>query len=109
MKKVIIDPTLKGQHGVMVATRLLDEVLGNSAALVEAEWSQRQDERGRPLIALRVTDFTGAAETQFIPEELLDTPQLRDRLHWLWGDLLQDRSYKQLQRLRETVQQLGED
>lgn len=113
MKNIVIDPVVsqnpEWNQAVKASTKVLEEVLGPSAPLVEADWSKTQDERGRPWLLLRITDLTGAAEAKFAPEELKNAPHLRDRLHWLWGDLLQDRSEKLAHKLRETVQQLRGD
>src|SRR6185369_604517 len=83
------------------ATRELNELLGLSASQVSAEWDRTEDERGRPLVTLRIWDGTGEAIARFTPRELEDPTQLRGRFYHLWGDLLEIRSHKQLQALME--------
>jgi len=113
MKTVTIDPIIQDEARklelVQVSTRVLQDVLGASAPLVDASWNQINDQRGRPLLKLEIRDFTGSAEATFTPDELKDDLHLRDRLRWLWGDLLQDRSKKQMEKLKQTVQQLEGD
>jgi len=89
------------------ATRLLKAELGPSAGLVTARWSQPQGDRGR--VVLEISDWTGSAEDSFGREELATSPRLADRLHRLWGDLLQVRSHKQMERVKQLVQELEED
>src|SRR5690349_16481841 len=90
------------------AENILRDVLGASADHVSAEWSLSDDERGRPVIGLRLRDFTGAVESRFTPDELENATHLQIRLHRLWGDLLQDRSHRQVSKLKELVRSLDE-
>jgi hypothetical protein len=84
---------------VSSANRVLSEVLGASAGLVSAEWDRTEDARGRPIVTLRLSDFTGAVTGTFAANELRSYPVLRNRLYSLWGDLLQVRNHRQLQEL----------
>jgi hypothetical protein len=77
----------------------LEEVVGNSAPPVTAEWDRAEDARGRPLLTLRLSDSTGWVTTTFEPDELRDAEHTWIRLHLLWGDLLRVRSKKQLEAL----------
>ncbi len=86
------------------ATALLEEVLGPSAAVVRAEWDRTEDEKGRTIYTLRLSDWTGAVQTKCAPDELESPRNLRYRLHRLWGDLLQLRSHQQLKNLTSGVQ-----
>ena len=86
------------------ATQRLAEVLGSSAEVVNAEWDRGQDERGRPLYTLRLSDFTGAVSARFDPDELR-SPNLRGRFLGLWGDLLQIRSDHQVKKLQQLVRE----
>lgn len=85
------------------ATNRLEEVLGPSAALVSAEWSQSQDARGRAFYTLTVADFSGRVSATFAPEELRSPSRLRSRLLDLWGDLLQAHSDAQMKKLQQLV------
>ncbi len=54
---------------------------------------------------LALTDFTGVrAETEFTPDELAKDGFLYAKLYKAWGDLLQDRSHKQLAVLSGRIQ-----
>jgi hypothetical protein len=88
---------------VQQAADRLEEVIGSSAGLVTAEWDQSDDGRGRAVVTLRLSDWTGAVVASFAPDELEDASRLHVRLHRLWGDLLQARSHKQLQELLKSV------
>jgi len=75
---------------------LLGDVVGSSGPDVEDAWSVEKDSKGRPLILLKLSDFKGRAEAKFAPDELENPRQMSYRLIRLWGDVLQDRSHKQL-------------
>jgi hypothetical protein len=81
------------------ATKLLEGVLGRSAPRVEAAWDRAEDGGGRALYTLRLSEGTEEASARFTPDELRDAGGLRYRLLRLWGDLLQERSHRQLQEL----------
>src|SRR5438105_5463422 len=83
------------------ATRRLEEVLGQSADLVAVEWKRGQDERGRLLYTLRLSDFAGAVSATFAPDELRSPSHQRYRLLDLWGDLLQVRSDAQMKKIHQ--------
>lgn len=93
---------------VRVATTLLDEEIGSAAARVSAKWNLISH-NGLPGFELEISDYTGCARARFALDELQDSRHLRDRLHRLWGDLLQDRSHKEIARLHELVSQMGDD
>ncbi len=98
----------QGDDGIVrlqQATSRLEEILGPSAALVSAEWSQSQDTRGRTLYTLTLSDFTGRVSASFAPKELRSSHHLRLRLLDLWGDLLQARSDAQMIKLQKLVAQ----
>src|SRR5712664_1951292 len=84
------------------ASEQLKEVLGSSADHVSAAWDRTQDNKGRPLYSLRISDSTGEAEAKFAPDELPRPTHLRVRLYRLWGDLLQARSRRQLEELKKS-------
>jgi len=75
---------------------------GPSAAKVEAEWDRIRGAGDQPIYTLRLIDWSGTAMAGFGPDELNDTHDLRYRLLRLWGDVLQVRSHKHLQKLLET-------
>ncbi len=81
------------------ATKRLEEVLGQSAGGVKAEWDRREDAQGRVVYNLRLSDWTGSVSEDFSPDELQSGSHMRVRLHQVWGELLQARSHRQLQEL----------
>src|SRR4051812_15049449 len=93
----------EGHALLQKATARLEEVLGPSAGLVSAAWDRTQDERGRVLYTLRLSDFTGEVFAAFTPDELRSSAHLRSRLLDLWGDLLQVRSNTQVKKLQQLV------
>jgi hypothetical protein len=84
-------------------TDQLEELLAQSAPLVSAEWDRTEDAQGRPVVTLRLWDFTGSVTTVFEPKELESSAHMRQRLNRVWGDLLQVRSQQQLQELQEAA------
>lgn len=78
------------------ATTVLDEVLGQSAPLVSADWDSADDERGRKLVTMRLRDFTGEETARISPRELEDPSNRHIRLSRVWGDLLQSGIRKML-------------
>ncbi len=81
------------------ANSRLEETLGTSAERVKAEWDRTEDNPGRTQYTLSLSDWAGIASTRFTPRELHSADEVRYRLHRLWGDLLQIRSQKQLEKL----------
>jgi hypothetical protein len=78
------------------SSQLLEQVIGPTAALVKADWTLIKDDQGRPLIDLRISDWTGSVGYRFSPDQL-DSPSLMQiRLHRLWGDLLMVQSHVRL-------------
>ena len=91
------DAALRNQ--VESATKLLDEVLGISRGLVSVDWDLGEDGEGRPVLTLKLSDFTGTVTGAFAPDELAKTQHLKGRLFKLWGDLLQIRNTKLWERI----------
>jgi hypothetical protein len=91
------------------ASKILTEVLGPSREIVHREWRSASNDRGRTFVELTLSDWSGSVSTRFTPDELRDTPRLERRLIRLVGDLLQIRSHKLLDRLKEDIQGLAEE
>ena len=89
----------EGNALLQQATTRLEEVLGQHADEVKAEWDRGEDAKGRIVYTLRLSDWTGSVSASFTPEELQSPSHVRIRLYHLWGELLQVRSHKQLQEL----------
>jgi hypothetical protein len=93
-------------ESVQKASRVLAEVLGPSNESVQRRWKEVRDGRGRALVELTLSDGTGSVVGVFTPDELADELELQRRLYRLWGDLLQIRSHKQLDKVRQMVRDL---
>lgn len=87
----------KLRERVEAATKLLDDVLGSSRGLVSVDWNLGEDGQGRPVLTLKLSDFTGTVTGSFAPGELENPQHMKTRLFRLWGDLLQIRNSKQLE------------
>lgn len=103
-KNILADPSLN--EAVESATRILEEEIGNPASRITAEWNLLMDNAKSSGVELRISDYTGEATGQLALDELRPSSHLRNRLYSLWGDLLQSRSHKLLEQLRQHVQEL---
>ncbi len=81
------------------ATKQLRETLGQSGVFVMASWDQKDDENGRRKYNLKLSDWTGTVNATFSLDELRAYSQDRYPWHRLWGDLLLNRSRRQLAEL----------
>jgi hypothetical protein len=107
MKEVVYGHRLRQAKELLACAQQrsaqLEELLGQSAPLVSAEWDRSEDAEGQPVVTLRLWDFTGSVTTVFDPKELESSAQMNQRLYRLWGDLLQVRSQEQLKELQEAT------
>ncbi len=83
------------------ATRILQDVIGESVVSVSAEWGRDGD--GRKPYTLTISDFTDTVSVTFAPDELRSPKQVRSRLRELWGDLLEVHSDKRLKKLQQII------
>ena len=98
-----ISDDIRLYESIIEANRRLDSVIGPFEGEARADWSLGRDSMDHAQVFLILSDdFEGRAEARFAPAELENPRQLRTRLLEVWGDLLQDRSHKQLQQLLET-------
>jgi hypothetical protein len=106
-----IEPQIEQDHrlvsSVREASRLLERELGPNASRARADWRLSSDDRGRMLVDLTVSDWTGAVTYRFAPGELADGPHMEKRLHHLWGDLLMVRSHNLIDGSNWELQQLA--
>lgn len=94
------DNIREGAEGVSLlqrATKQMERVLSRSTVPVEVQWASVEDDRGRTLYELKLSDSIGAVSTRFTPGELRSSSDLNYRLLWLHGDLLQNRSHHLLE------------
>jgi hypothetical protein len=89
----------KLQTLVEQATQILGQLLGPSRGTVSVEWDLAEAGNREAILVLRLSDLTGTATATFGPSELQDESRMRARLNRLWGDLLEIRSHKQVERL----------
>ncbi len=115
MKEIEIDDAIRRDPKLLAAvehaSRLLEEAIGPSAATVSAKWEQFAADQPNPSIRLRISDWTGSAMTLFqrsvlgkMTESALSLAFVR-----LWGDLLQERSHKQVELLNKRIQGLDDE
>ena len=96
------DPQLRPR--VERAGQLLEQLFGPASGGVTVKWSCDVPS----FIHLDLSDSTGAtATTPFTANELTNENYLRARLYRVWGDLLQDRSHRQLQVLSDRIDAPG--
>jgi hypothetical protein len=103
MKTLTVDQSIRTDPqlaaDVSSATDIVEDELGKSAEHVEAEWRLTSDHSDRKLLILRLSDWTGAVEGEFAPDELRNPEHMRRRVVRLWGDLLQVRAHEQIESL----------
>lgn len=91
------------------ANEVLSGIVGRSATRVSAEWRRERGPLTGARIVLHLRDETGETTAPIADEELDSSDRLWSRLWRVWSDLLQDRSHRELARLHEMVQQLGDE
>src|SRR5262249_51570685 len=80
-------------------TGLLPEVVGAPAERVKVAWDRKTDPRGGSRYSLRLAGSGEEAQADFRVDELQNPLVMHFRLHHLWGDVLQERSHKQLRKM----------
>ena len=91
------------------AMELLNRETTASAREVDATWDIQTDLQARRVVRLRLSDAADSVEGEFTERELDDEYSVTRRLSRLWGDLLQERSHRQLRHLHAVVQELSDD
>ena len=95
---------------VELATNVLCEVVGRSSQLVNVDWEVSKDYRDRTMLRLKLKDsFGSSAQTDFAPDEFKNDAHLRRRLYSLWGDVLQQKAERQMEKLQLAFQQRSEE
>ena len=91
--------------------KLLREELGASEIKVTDDLKLAKNGQNRPVVELTLTDhFTkNQVSETFAPDEFLDEAQLGNRIHRLWGRLLDARLDSHVKRLRELSIQAQEE
>ena len=84
-----LEPVLEGL--IRQAQANLESILRRSAGTVHASWTVRQDDKGRDIVDLLLSDTMRRLNVlaYFDPDELKNPEHLRQRLRDVWGDLLQ--------------------
>jgi hypothetical protein len=115
MKVVRIDEAIRNDRKLLSvierATRSLEEELGPADSSVSAEWTLYGADQQLPMIGLKISDGVDSASLQFQRASIERIPDSSLRILFirLWGDLLQERSHKQMANLRLIVQGLQEE
>ena len=78
---------------------ILESEIGTATDRVTATWGAGIDDRGRPLIRLSVSDWTGQTQREFPVEDLTPPEQARRRFNRLWSDQLQSALHRQFEKL----------
>ena len=86
------------------ATQVLATITNKTAVPVHATWSLVPVRDGQlPLVRLTLKDdaveYVAALDTKHLSHDDL----LRDELNWIWGGFLEQRSRRQLDRLKQLV------
>jgi hypothetical protein len=85
------------------AEKVFARVLSVSDGRAERRWSLSRDSRGRPVIEMTVRDGDVAGSKSFTAEEIADTGRVEDRLLRFWGDMLQEKTHRQREKLRRLI------
>src|SRR4051812_4698028 len=90
------------------ANRQLEDIVRDSAELVDVEWEVLTDEKNRERYRLTLTNRLHGdhISADFSPSELRRGGHTRFRLLGLWGNLLQSRLDVQIGKLQQLVQEL---
>jgi hypothetical protein len=113
MKEIKIQPSLAGEpelrEAIQRATPWLERAIGEPANSVKAVWDLKQDEGGRKGLELTLEDWTGSVSSFYAPDELNSERQAYRRFYRQWGDLLQQYTRRQVERLRAEAAQSGKE
>jgi hypothetical protein len=92
---------------VQRANKTLGDELGRAKGFVTADWKVVRNSATRPLLELTLTDvFTKSQVTEaFDPHQARNETYLGNRIHRLWGHLLEARSDRQIRQLEELAKQ----
>ncbi len=103
MNTIRIDPEIQKRprlsNDVEKINVRLNTLLGRSAGRVSADWKLVQPDQDSEVLRLQLSEPTASVVGQFSAEELSRPDHMVRRLNWLWGDLLQIRSDRQLEEL----------
>jgi hypothetical protein len=112
MKEVKIDEAIRKDPKLLSAiehaTKALEEEIGPASSTVTAEWTLSGANQQLPLIGLEISDGIDSARQQFQRTMIERKPDSSLRIHFIrmWGDLLQERSHRQMKRLNLIIQEL---
>jgi hypothetical protein len=104
-RQMTVSPTIESDSKLRAivanATEVLEESIGKSWSSSEAgvRWDSAKDDTDRDVVVLTLDDWAGEVRGIFTMEEMASPERLRRRFNWLYGDLLQGRSHKQIEKL----------
>jgi hypothetical protein len=111
MKEVRIDEAIRDDPKLLSvierASKSLEEEFGAAGSSFSAEWNLYDDPQ-LPMIGLKVSDGVDSAWQQFQKASIERIPDSSLRIIFIrmWGDILQDRSHRQMEHLKLIVQEL---
>jgi hypothetical protein len=112
MKEIVIQPSLADEPelraAIKRATPWLESAIGESANSVKAVWGLK-DQRGHKGLELTLEDWTGSISSFYAPDELDSEHHAYRRFYRQWGDLLQQYTRRQVERLRAEAAQSGRE
>lgn len=76
------------------ATDVLRDVVTEDQQTLLAEWDVAEDRINHQIALISLSDYSGKVSITFTPEEFGDTDSVRQRLGFLWSDLLRVRTDK---------------
>lgn len=109
MEVIVHDAIRERPELAAVVSRAIDYLqtgLTRSAAAATADWSLSRDDRGGPVLVLKIAEPEGAVEGRFIPSELADDFSMQSRLSRLWDRLLANRIERSLDRTRLMLEEI---
>jgi hypothetical protein len=119
MKEIKIDDAIRSDklllEDVERVTQLLEQEIGPSASEIRAEWSYQgfpdAHSPGDRMVKLTISDQSVHSSVVFSRSglSLIAHQGSRISLIRLWGDLLQERSHRQVEKLKQLVHTLEED
>src|ERR1041384_1704037 len=88
------------------ANQFVQTDLGDFAGEVKAEWNLVEDQQGRPLLELTLSDWSGKVQDRFSLPDFDKIDSREKRLRRLWDNLLEMRNREQFKQLKRLIDQL---
>jgi hypothetical protein len=117
MKEIEIDDKIRSNASLLAdvqrVTRLLEDEIGSAAFDIKAEWrsrGSRHPDYPEVLVELTISDDQDHSSVVFSQDGLasMSLDMIRVLLIRLWGDILQERSDRQIKKLMNLVNAMQE-